>query len=1264
MRYLIAISYLFVFVLLANSKILEFSTESSGESWTLEVLSQDASSAQLKFKLHNLEHLKSSSGDEFLLQNTQTILEPGLPTFPEISEMFHMERGLTANFSIIDFAVENFNNIQPKLSPNWVSDKSGKLPPKPERADSQIGKYNLVELSSPVYWLGECMLPIKIKPFNWNAKTGDLELITEVIFQLEFSTDLDKRPRWFKRSSLLTNDLNVSVINPEPQRVNDAEAENEYIGRYLVVCPEAALQHMSLWVDWKRQSGWHVSIFTDEDLNLTDENWDPIYNLASGMYYAEGLDCLLLIGDNNYDGAGYHMPGPLVPGGQYAEWPLNRYIVSDHPLSMLEGDDYFPDILVGRISVDNATQLNTVLNRNLGYEKTPYIDDLEWYKRAMLVFDVGDAGSRREISLSIMDMLYDINFQDIDTLENNRYTYQRSPQLIASEVNNGLSLLNYRGYGFRYSWNGPLFDIDYADNLNNYGRWPLVTSIVCGGGDFGSPYSDPCLGEAFIRAGNPGTPTGAIAFIGPSEEDTHTMWNNLIDLGIYQGMCHEDIRLIGSLMNRGKFELWQDCPNYRDVDWQNPGSPDQPLNVPFYFHCYNLLGDPGMEIRLDAPVGLAVDVVDVLPVGVTQLALDVSRVDALSPIELRVVLCDSLSVMLALTSPGENGNTVLNFAPLQAGEYIITVNGRDIYPYQQSIIVQEDESFISLNSMIVNDNQAGNADARLNAGEEFGLDLHFVKHPGLAEFPPFSLEISSLDDGLNIQDGQFTFDSSVSADTLIIENIFSISALASLENAQTLECVLSLIDDHEVVIWEVYRDITVHGNTLEFMEVEVTQGALAPGSQAEFRVHAELGDEYGLETSTAILYSNFDSSQIIQGESLIAESSAGSEIITDAFEISFDSGLVNGSILSYELVLFRQNQSTICRMPFTIELGDVSVGDPMGPDEYGYMVYHSLDQDYEMAPEFVWNDISELGGELDLDDTGYSSENEGVEGVSVIVDLPFTFRFYDQDYETMTVCSNGWVAMGGNTENITGVNGPIPSALGPENKIALFWTDLYNHWSGSNFGHCYDWYDDDNGLYYIQWDNFQHVGNPFSSNYFQLVLRDPEVWETSNGNAEILIYYEEIITDLGANTFTTGIEGPAHQSGLQYTFNGSYGPTNQELSSGDALLFTPGSIYNETGRDEQNRPEDFRIISISPNPFNPATTVMFNLPTDGKLSWGLYNLLGQKIMSTTPELYHSGVNSFVLNGHELSSAIYLLRLSARLNDGRELQATQKILLTK
>ena len=70
-----------------------------------------------------------------------------------------------------------------------------------------------------------------------------------------------------------------------------------------------------------------------------------------------------------------------------------------------------------------------------------------------------------------------------------------------------------------------------------------------------------------------------------------------------------------------------------------------------------------------------------------------------------------------------------------------------------------------------------------------------------------------------------------------------------------------------------------------------------------------------------------------------------------------------------------------------------------------------------------------------------------------------------------------------------------------------------------------------------------------------------------------------------------------------------------------------------------------------PNPFNPETTISFDLPQRNKVELVVYNLKGQKVKSLINEKMDMGVHKIIWNGtnnqgKEVASGVYYYRLSS------------------
>jgi len=73
-------------------------------------------------------------------------------------------------------------------------------------------------------------------------------------------------------------------------------------------------------------------------------------------------------------------------------------------------------------------------------------------------------------------------------------------------------------------------------------------------------------------------------------------------------------------------------------------------------------------------------------------------------------------------------------------------------------------------------------------------------------------------------------------------------------------------------------------------------------------------------------------------------------------------------------------------------------------------------------------------------------------------------------------------------------------------------------------------------------------------------------------------------------------------------------------------------------------PEGFALGNY-PNPFNPATTISFTLPSASYTRLEVYNILGQSVVTLVDGYLHAGSHSVVWDAHDAASGIYLYRLS-------------------
>ncbi len=85
---------------------------------------------------------------------------------------------------------------------------------------------------------------------------------------------------------------------------------------------------------------------------------------------------------------------------------------------------------------------------------------------------------------------------------------------------------------------------------------------------------------------------------------------------------------------------------------------------------------------------------------------------------------------------------------------------------------------------------------------------------------------------------------------------------------------------------------------------------------------------------------------------------------------------------------------------------------------------------------------------------------------------------------------------------------------------------------------------------------------------------------------------------------------------------------------------------NAVDKSDQINPERFRLYANYPNPFNPSTTIQFDLDAPAKTTLTVFDLLGRKIETLVDQHLTAGYYAIQWNAGHLPSGIYFYRLRA------------------
>jgi hypothetical protein len=135
--------------------------------------------------------------------------------------------------------------------------------------------------------------------------------------------------------------------------------------------------------------------------------------------------------------------------------------------------------------------------------------------------------------------------------------------------------------------------------------------------------------------------------------------------------------------------------------------------------------------------------------------------------------------------------------------------------------------------------------------------------------------------------------------------------------------------------------------------------------------------------------------------------------------------------------------------------------------------------------------------------------------------------------------------------------------------------------------------------------------------------------------------------------------------------NGAFEGDLDTISFADSLVFKgtrqlisvpflrahPGAVAARiiplSGKPSDELPGAYRLYSNYPNPFNPVTTIQFDLPEPAAVTLRIYNVLGQEVaVLVEQQPFDEGSQSVEFNAAGFASGVYVYRLTATpLTDG-------------
>jgi hypothetical protein len=889
---------------------------------------------------------------------------------------------------------------------------------------------------------------------------------------------------------------------------------------------------------WKRRLGYDVVV----DSSHATWSTTQIHNAIEDHYDNDDppLEFACIIGNTT---GSYIMPTHSGTPSQY-----------DHYYAEMTGDD-IEDVGVGRLPAVSLAHLSIIRNKIFAYERTPNMADTMWYHRAFLYAGTGESCISNE-----------------KTMEWGKQQFRRRTGVDSSFVlttpgdvdNVVIGRWLTRGISY-FLWRGSVvgeMQNTAASSGTASTKLPVALTITCGSGDFGDGTG---ISESWMLAGTANNLKGGICGIGTFTWGTHVHYNNTVAGGLVYGIADQQVQHLGLALASAKAQLVS-------------AFADQPASEMDYYKNFiywnNLLGDPSLYMWTARPTYLNVSYPTTLDVGARQVRPQVT--DSLTglPIANALIVLWKGDECYSRALTDSQGFADVPVTVNTPGTMTLTVSKYNHKPFLADIECANAAQMVAVSSYALDDDNidgtTGNNDHQMNPGETIDLPIYLRNFGDTQTATEISATLTSSNPKVTVVTGTSTYADLAPGDSVLGAVPFRIQVSASMGHRESVILTLAVVTTGGVN--HSSFELTARGGMAELVSQAVIGGNndnhLDPDETANLRITVRNVGALDMNGVTGVLHS-YSSYVSVGAETAtfgtIAVDGTASNTGTE-FSVSANNMTYPGHVAPLVLIL-TTTDGFVDSVHLSLEVGVRTTRDPTGPDAYGYFAYEDVDTAYEMHRVFNYDSINSdgRGTRLALNDPGIQTTTTNY---SVVRPLPFSFRFYGQDYDSITICSNGWAALGVQRELDMFRNYAIPGEQAADAMICPFWDDLKT--SGTPLG-VWDYSETDSDRYIIQWKARGAEEATGAVDDFEVILLDPARYPTRDGNGIVMMQYKAVhevtVSVWDVQYSTMGIVAPGGTVGLQYRFSNYPAPGSTDGTGvGHTLISNRCVVYTTDSR--------------------------------------------------------------------------------------------------
>lgn len=644
-----------------------------------------------------------------------------------------------------------------------------------------------------------------INPFQYNPVSKILRVYHDITLEIFKANDQGVNP--LVRSRVLTsvvkefdNIYQRHFINANNTRYDPVDEH----GNMLIISYGNFIAPVQPFIDWKIKTGIPVEVVDVATIGGSS----AIKTYIANYYNANGLTFVLLVGDAE------QVPSSYASGD------------SDNDYSYIVGNDHYPDLFIGRFSAENTNHVDIQVTRTLEYEQNPDVN-FDWFTRAIGIASSQGTGDDNEydyehirnINTDLLNFTYTYAAELFDGSQGgNDAPGNPTPAMVTTEVNTGSTIINYCGHGSTNAWSTSGFSSSDVSNLVNEHMWPFIWSVACVNGNF---VGQSCFAEAWLRAENNGEPTGAVATlmstINQSWDPPMCGQDEMADI-LVESYSDNIKRSFGGLSMNGCMQMNDE---YGSAGWEMTDT-------------WNCFGDPSVMVRTAMPQVMTTSYLLQIFIGSTSFTVNANAEGGLA--------CLTLDGEIISTAYIVNGTAILQFEEITepcvvdlvitAFNFIPHINQISAMPGNTPYVLYHDHDIIDT---------AGNGNGFIDFGETVNFTID-MKNFGGVDANDVELSINIYDEYITMIDSTEYYGTIPAGQVVSIPGAFSFTAAFNSPDEHAFLIGITATDENDSVWFSTVEEATyapiinIGHMIIDDAALGNNNGRLDPGETAVIKV--------------------------------------------------------------------------------------------------------------------------------------------------------------------------------------------------------------------------------------------------------------------------------------------------------------------------------------------------------------------------------------------------------------------------------------------